>query len=44
MSDGKCIKCGYPLILRENDNPADPVFEEEMYEDNNGGVCGNCAE
>lgn len=38
----RCLKCGYPLILRKNDDPNDPVYEEEMYEDDNDGLCGNC--
>jgi hypothetical protein len=37
-----CKQCGTPLILRENDNPADPVHEESEYEDGNNGLCGNC--
>lgn len=37
--DDVCKRCGYPLILRKNDPDG---YEEEEYEDNNGGVCGDC--
>ena len=40
MKTIQCKQCGTPLILRENDNPDDPVHEESEYED--GGLCGNC--
>jgi len=41
VDDSKCPECGYPLVLKENDDPNDPVFEESMYEQR-GGLCGNC--
>lgn len=37
-----CRECGVPLILREDDNPEDPLHEEAEYE-NGMDVCGNCA-
>lgn len=37
-----CKDCGIALILREHDNPIDPIHEEAEYEDGMD-VCGNCS-
>lgn len=39
----RCTDCGYPLILRKDDDPNNPAHEPEEYEDDNNGLCGNCA-
>lgn len=39
----RCRECDYPLILRKNDDPNNPSHEPEEYEDDNNGLCGNCA-
>jgi hypothetical protein len=41
MQREDCLDCGCPLILRKNDDPNDPVHEEQEYEDGEE-LCGNC--
>lgn len=38
----KCRCCKYPLVLRKNDDPNNPLFDQNHYEDDNGGICHNC--
>jgi hypothetical protein len=37
-----CTVCGVPLILKSEDKDGDHADEPEVYEDENGGLCGSC--
>jgi len=37
-----CRECGYPLVLKSEDINGDHANEPEIYEDDNGGLCGSC--
>jgi hypothetical protein len=37
-----CTYCNYPLILRSQDDPDDPVWGGNHYEYDSDGICFNC--